>query len=104
MRIEEYIICAAIWYADTKEYPHQPRNVASGYVICGHRHHNCITTNYILTGESTGDNAIQGFLTSHNKFVDRKDANTIALNQNQILNVNLSHTANGPELYSEDIY
>lgn len=38
----EYILCAAIWYDDGKEYPHQPVNIKEGYVWCGRRHHNII--------------------------------------------------------------
>lgn len=37
----EDIRCAAIYYNDGNEYPHQPRNIDIGYVLCGLRHHNC---------------------------------------------------------------
>lgn len=39
--LEERILCAAVHYDDGKEYVHQPINITSGYVVCGHRHHNC---------------------------------------------------------------
>ena len=45
-----YIICAAIWFKDGKKYSHQPRNVDSGLVVCGRRHHNCFLTAFELSG------------------------------------------------------
>ena len=43
-----YIICAAIWFKDGNKYSHQPRNVDSGLVVCGRRHHNCFLTAFEL--------------------------------------------------------
>lgn len=37
----EYIICSAIHFDDGKEYVHQPKNIKSGFVVTGRRHHNC---------------------------------------------------------------
>jgi len=45
-----YIICAAIWFKDGNKYSHQPRNVDSGLVVCGRRHHNCFLTAFELNG------------------------------------------------------
>ena len=101
---KEYIVCSAIWYVDKMQlHDHQPKNVAHGYVVCGLRHHNCIMTNYLLSGRPTfGNESVSGFLTSEDRFVDRKQALEIALSQNQI--VKKSGNPDSPELFSEDIY
>ncbi|MBT3395056.1 hypothetical protein HOA59_00690 [archaeon] len=46
-------------------------------------------------------NNIQGFLTSKNRFVDRKEAYTIAIENNQIINESPSKS---DELFSENLY
>jgi len=101
---KEYIVCSAIWYIDAmKEHVHQPKNVAHGYVLCGLRHHNIIALNYDLTGtKTTGMESVQGFLTSANRFVNRKEAHEIAELQDQI--VHKSGNLHDGVLYSEDIY
>jgi hypothetical protein len=99
-----YIICAAIWFKDGKKYSHQPRNVDSGLVVCGRRHHNCFLTAFELNGgkkieglNELDENAVQGFLTSDDRFVNRKEAGQIAFNAGQ--------TAKLTEcLFSEDLY
>ena len=104
----EYIVCAANWYYGDPDariyYNHQPSNIKYGYVICGFRHNNCIQTKYLLSGLKIHDgrNLISGFLTSKNRFVDRKEAYEIADSQNQI--VHKSGNLNERILYSEDIY
>lgn len=105
---EEKIVCAAIWYKDLpKQEHHSCTNVDQGVVVCGWRHGNIIATVKTLTGKRTvtfaedgvGDFE-QGFLTSHNRFVDRKEAWVIAKKQGQIFQV----TGGEGTLYSEDIY
>lgn len=104
----EYILCAAIWY---KEIPlHRiiagvlPKNCDKGLVVCGHRHGQCIWTVYSLTGLRTVKKAEdgvgeheQGFLTNANRFVNREEAASIALEAGQIASAKLL-------LYSEDLY
>lgn len=89
----EYIICAAIWFKDDKKREHQPRNVSEGFVICGRRHHNCYTTAALLYKSldefceqysEVKRTAIQGFLTSKDRFVERSEAAQIAFDQKQI--------------------
>lgn len=99
----EYIICAAIWLNDGGDYPHQPKNIETGFVVCGRRHHNCIATavilnKWILKGlkESSGK-TVQGFLTSKDRFIDRREGGELALSQNQILEPTDC-------LFSEDLY
>ena len=99
-----YIICAAIWFKDDNKYSHQPRNIDSGLVVCGRRHHNCFLTAFELNGgkrieglSEANAKAVQGFLTSNDIFVDRKEAGQIAFDAGQI-----SKLTNC--LFSEDLY
>lgn len=97
---KERIICAAIWFDDGRNYVHQPKNINSGFVIAGMRHHNCFNTVSILTGD-TGHHIEyekeQGFLTTHNRFVNRKVAAKIAYDAGQTM-IGLG------KLFSEDLY
>ncbi len=94
------ILCAAIHFTDGELWKNQPKNIQTGFVICGHRHHNCLGTLYGIFKEDVALKKqfyIQGFLTSDNEFVDRKDAAKIAYDAGQIkTEVDL--------LFSEDLY
>jgi len=99
-----YIICAAIWFKDGNKYSHQPRNIDSGLVVCGRRHHNCFLTAFELNGgkrieglSEANAKAVQGFLTSNDIFVDRKEAGQIAFDAGQISKLTEC-------LFSEDLY
>ena len=94
-----YIICSAIWFDDGKEYPHQPKNITTGYVVTGRRHHNCFMTHTILKGEKSekGIEPIQGFISSNDLFLDRKQASEFAFNACQI-------DSDDGKLFSEDLY
>lgn len=101
-KLREYILCAAIWFDDGKKYCLQPNNIKTGVVLCGHRHGSI----YSQIGRLVSDRQKvglhekeQGFLTSHNRFVDRKEAFIIATNNNQVLP---GHR--GDKLFSEDLY
>jgi len=105
--MNEYILCAAIWYKFIpikKEIPQGvvlPINCDHGLVFCGHRHSHCMYTMVAVTGirsvESEVGDYVQGFLTSKNRFVDREEGAKI-------------HMANGHKidfenrLFSEDLY
>lgn len=96
----EKILCAAILFDDKKEYVHQPKNIKSGLVICGRRHHNCFAIYTALRGAPKGKSdivVIQGFLTNTDRFVDREEALKIALNAGQT-------TTTNSQLFSEDLY
>ena len=80
----EYILCAAIWYKFDEEFSHQPKNVDSGLVIAGWRHHSVIGTAAGLDIITSKTPHVQGFLTNQNRFVDRNEASTIAFNAGQI--------------------
>jgi len=96
----EYILCAAIWFDDGKEYLLQPKNITTGMVLCGWRH-GCI---FPQIGGLVADRQKlgifekeQGFLTNKNRFVGRKEGGRIAFDSGQTKE--LKET-----LYSEDLY
>lgn len=94
----EYIICAAIHFDDKLKHEHQPKNISSGYVVCGRRHHNVfVTANIICFGNVKANPDKQGFLTSKDRFVNRKEAGEIAYAAKQI-------TEPTTCLFSEDLY
>lgn len=99
-----YIICSAIWIKNGKKYNHQPKNIDSGLVVCGRRHHNCFLTVFELNGkkriklhDKTIPEHIQGFLTSDDRFVDREEASKIAFEAKQTKEYD-------GFLFSEDLY
>jgi hypothetical protein len=105
----EYITCAAIWYKDLPKQNYLPKNIDKGIVICGHRHSNCIDIMKSIAGlrtvqfgpDSVGE-TIQGFMTSHNRFVDRQEAMGIAKTTGQVDESKLYNPLTG--LFSEDLY
>lgn len=119
----EYIVCAANWYKTKIErmFAHKPINIVTGFVICGHRHHNCYASLYnikqTLSIECGGEiesiinknETIEGFLTNKNRFIDRYEAMKLAKTNGQYRNSNSAsvrndHTQKTDMLYSEDIY
>ena len=101
---DEYIICSAIHFQDGETYVHQPKNIKSGLVVAGMRHHNVFTTiKYITTNCGVEDSPlkgcrkVQGFLTSKNIFLDRKEGMKLARETGQT-------DSTKDELFSEDIY
>jgi len=113
--IPEFIICAANYYYDGNKHNHMPKNIEVGFVICGRRHHNCIATfaqfmgffednKYKGEAIKTRKTEVQGFLTSTDRFVDRKEAYKIAFEANQIIGPNKGCPENSIGLTSEDLY
>jgi hypothetical protein len=104
----EKILCAAIHYTlypgcfAQQVHPIKNHHEYPGVVICGHRHHNIIALWSHLMKGKTGPHDEQGFLTSFNRFVDRKEAYKIAYLAGQLLT--FVPWEDGRELYSEDIY
>jgi len=92
---KEYILCAAIWYRDNYNHIHQPKNIENGFVICGRRHHNCFATAKIM--DVPNNPTVQGFITSADRFLNRKDSAMIAYIAKQI-------TDSADTLISEDLY
>ena len=114
--MKEFILCAAIWVNDNEEHAQQPLNIKTGFVICGRRHNNCYQTIKDLKGEvnayfksinmSDDDyRSHQGFMTSADRYVDRKEAWRIAKDNNQII-YGLTAIDNGDDsiLISENLY
>lgn len=102
----ETILCAAIWYKSAPSAHFQPRNIHKGVVVSGYRHSHCLAIFVSLTGkrgvEVEAGEMVQGFLTSKNRFVDRKEAQII-----HKTTVGKSFDPNGyrgEELFSEDLY
>lgn len=99
----ERILCAAIHWNDGEKYLYQPKNVPSGLVVCGLRHHNCFHTLSLIKKHITEREArlrtmaVQGFLTSHDRFVDRREAAEIAVTAGQA-------KGDPSPLFSEDLY
>lgn len=105
---KEFILCAANHYNDGSTETHTCSNIKEGYVVCGRRHHNCISINAKILGFPYSEEALkivrteeQGFITNTNRFVTRLEALDIARNANQII------TGEGNSslgLFSEDLY
>jgi hypothetical protein len=99
---KDKILCAAIWLDDGIWYPHQPSNIKTGLVYCGHRH--CaIFQQFKRTPEEryaalkAGLIETQGFLTEKGLFANRKQAAYIAFKAGQTKEHKTSLT-------SEDLY
>jgi hypothetical protein len=102
--MEEYILCAAIWYKELPTSALLPINIKEGIVVCGHRHGHCINIMSSLAklrsvtfGENSVGENTQGFLTNLNRFVDRREAAQIAYDAWQI-------REKTTKLFSEDLY
>lgn len=90
----EIIICAAIRGLD-------------GYIVRGHRHGDCIRAMSVM--ERYMDKRIpwegeQGFLTSLNRFVGRREACQIQINAGIQSILPSKDAFYGGELFSEDLY
>ncbi len=114
--MQETILCAAIYINDGKVHKQQPTNIYIGFVVCGRRHHNCYQTIESISGNKINDEIgdlikslgsqelrkHQGFITSKDRYVDRREAWTIAKKAGQILyGANLSDEET---LISENLY
>lgn len=82
---KEYILCAAI------------KLFVSNSIVCGHRHSDCIQLFCSITGYKITSLDEQGFLTSKNRFVDRREAARIAFEAGQV--AELSDCLISEELY-----
>lgn len=101
---EEYVICAAIYVNNGEINHHQPKNIEIGFVVSGRRHHNCFCTIMAITGNERTIKLLiddakieQGFLTSKDRFINRKEAGLLAYSQGQI-------KKQTDCLFSEDLY
>lgn len=97
----EYILCSAIYFNDGVKHVHQPKNIDTGFVVCGRRHHNCFAT-FNAIGVSKPKriermDEVQGFLTNTDRFVDRVEGAEIAYASGQT-------STKKAKLFSEDLY
>ena len=90
--MKEYILCSAINYNDI--------------IISGKRHKDCYKIlNALVNNVIEPGREHQGFLTSENRFVNRKDAWVISKNNNQIkFGLEASDNGENSELISENLY
>lgn len=98
----ERIVCSAIWFQTKENHLHQPngdpkRGRWGGLTICGLRHHNCFYTASLIDKGLRLLHHEQGFLTSANVFVDRRQAAAIAFTAGQTATLK-------KELFSEDLW
>lgn len=96
----EKILCAAIWFDDGIAHEHEVKNIKTGFVVCGRRHHNVFSTMYLLSKKDTSYLKLekeQGFITNLNRFVDRYEGRKIAFEAGQ------TNDSEG-QLFSEDLY
>lgn len=128
---KEYIICAAVWYRNGKTYPFQSvYGIDNGFVIGSFRHPMCMsvcpenpyfqhklvengdeTLRFEWNPECKGE-TVQGFITSYGRFVDRREAFTLALASGQVTResirltqgVNIDEYDKPLSLFSEDIF
>jgi hypothetical protein len=91
---EEFILCAALNF--------------NGNIICGFRHSDCYATLREVgkvENEALPQRENQGFLTSHNRYVDRKEGWKIARKKNQIVfGLEVCDFGDDSILISENIY
>ena len=97
----EFILCAAIRRIKPRECVRQ-YHVSDIYdVELGYRHPDILVR---FEGEVSKKPSDQGFFTSRNRFVDRKEAFMIAYQANQIPIALYDERGNDGKLYSEDLY
>lgn len=99
----EHILCAAIHYKKFPKSVFSPNNVSTGVVLCGYRHADIIHQHVSLMNKRAAEMGqyTQGFLTNLNRFVNREEAQVIALAANQVRDLT---QLRGKDLYSEDLY
>lgn len=114
---QEIILCAAIHFAtDDVLQHHQPINITTGMVLCGHRHA-CIFGQYagmfVKDRRDIGITELsQGFLTNKNRYVEREEAAIIARDAGQLTNITHDWSKVKDDewgtfharLFSEDLY
>lgn len=93
-----YILIAALWVQDGKEYLHKPKNITTGFVVTGYRHSDCLYITSMIPNTKTLKK-VQGFLTNDNTFLDRVEAMRVfkeTFPDKKVSNSNM--------LFSEDLY
>lgn len=96
---QEYILCAAIHFDDGVLRTHHAQ-YGTGVVACGYRHHNI----FALRPKGFQGTETQGFLTSRDRFVDRREAKKIATEAGQLYREAAGEGLVFTNLFSEDLY
>lgn len=73
-------------------------------IITWLRHHNCLNTITLLKDWQKTSMEAQWFIDNKGKFVTRKEAREIILNNNQIIRSTREDIKKDTYLYSEDLY
>ena len=94
----EYVMCAAIHVDDGESYSYQPYNIDTGIVLCGWRPPGIFQQAALLKMPDSSK-AIQGFLTTKNRFLTRKEAYALVKETGQ-----LKQPLIGGMLTSEDLW
>lgn len=96
----EYVMCAANWIDDGVDYTFKPYNIDKGRVFSGHRHPQIFElTKDIYVYSEWAKVTVQGFLTTKNRFLTRKEALELVQQNGQ-----LTKPIIGGELTSEDLW
>lgn len=96
----EYVMCAANWVDDGIEYTFKPFNISTGRVFSGHRHPQIFElTRDLYPFSEWGEKIEQGFLTTKNRFLTRKEALELVKENGQLTKPLL-----GGVLTSEDLW
>jgi hypothetical protein len=99
---KEYIVCAAIWYESGDKFVHTCKNIDHGIIVFGLRHSIYEVIIRLYPDYKETQDTHQGFLTSHNRFVERDEALKISVECGQVDKDDLVN--NEKWLYSEDLY
>jgi len=100
----EKVLSAATWYVDFPKPAHGVSNLNTGVVLCGKSHADIIQQHVVLLGKSDYQMGMykQGFITTENRFIGRKEAHIMATLNSQITEEGLKR--GGDSLYSEYLY
>ena len=96
----EYVMCAANYHDDGEDHLYQPYNIDKGFIIGGWRHP-CIGNSYMAANKNATNyhGAIQGFLTTKNRFLTRAETLELVIETGQLTKPLL-----GGVLTSEDLW
>lgn len=96
----EYVMCAANWIDDGIDYTFKPYNIDKGRCFSGHRHSQIFELTKDIYPYSEWDKlTVQGFLTTKNRFLNRKEALKLVKQNGQ-----LTKPLIGGVLTSEDLW